>query len=67
MTTKQNSTFHIDEALATLEEINAKLSASDVTLEEALKLYSEGCALAQECRSYLEGVEKKLEVVNADQ
>lgn len=57
--------FCVDEELKHLEEINKKLSESETTLEEALELYKEGTVLAAECKKYLEGVEKELEILNA--
>lgn len=56
--------FNIDEALEKLEEINQKLSAPDITLEDSLKLYQEGTVLAKKCQEHLVGVEKQLEIVN---
>jgi exodeoxyribonuclease VII small subunit len=59
-----NDNFNIDEALERLEEINNKLSDKNISLEESLKLYSEGTLLAQKSKEHLAGVEKQLQIVN---
>ena len=61
---EEKKEFNVDEGLKKLEEINRKLSAKDITLEESLKLYNEGVKLAEECRENLEGVEKELKIIN---
>ncbi|MBR3533834.1 MAG: exodeoxyribonuclease VII small subunit [Clostridiales bacterium] len=58
--------FNIEEAMAKLEEINGKLAADDIALDESMKLYKEGVELANKCRANLEGVKKELEIINAD-
>ena len=58
--------FSIDEGLKKLEEINARLSAKDISLEESIKLYNEGTVLAAKCKEQLEGVEKELKIVNEE-
>ena len=57
--------FNVDEELKRLEEINRKLGESGITLNEAIKLYSEGTVLAAKCREHLEGVETELQIINA--
>lgn len=61
---EENGKFNVDEGLKRLEEINRKLSEKDITLEESIRLYNEGTELAARCKEHLEGVEKKLQIVN---
>ena len=61
---EEKKEFNVDEGLKQLEEINRKLSEKDITLEESLKLYNDGIKLAAACRENLEGVEKKLQIIN---
>ncbi|MDR0249631.1 MAG: exodeoxyribonuclease VII small subunit [Oscillospiraceae bacterium] len=42
-----------EQSLARLEEITAKLERGDAPLEESVKLYEEGSALAVECEKIL--------------
>lgn len=60
-----NQNFNVDEALKQLEEINSKLSQKDIALDAALELYKEGVVLSSKCKEHLEGVEKELQIINA--
>ncbi len=60
----ENNDFNIDEALAGLEEINNKLSDKNASLDESIKLYNEGSALAKKCQEHLEGVATQLQILN---
>ena len=64
---EENNKLNIEEALNRLEEINKRLSAKDISLEESLKLYNEGTELAAKCQEQLKGVEQELEVLNLDE
>lgn len=64
MTKKEDKEFNVDEALNKLEEINKKLSDKDIRLEDSIKLYNEGTTLAAQCKEQLQGIEKKLEIIN---
>lgn len=56
--------FDIDEGLKRLEEINQKLSETNLPLDDSIQLYKEGTLLAARCQEELTGVEKELEIVN---
>ncbi len=58
--------FNLDEGLKRLEEINARIASSDISLDESIKLYSEGSQLADQCRKQLEGIETQLRIVNEE-
>ena len=60
----EQDAFNVDEALKQLEEINKKLSAENITLDDSIKLYNEGTMLARKCKEHLVGVEQKLKIVN---
>ena len=62
----ENNEFNVDEALAKLDEINSKLSDKDITLEDSIALYKEGCELAAKCKEHLQGVEKQLQIINGE-
>ena len=64
MKEKEKKEFNVDEALNKLEEINKKLSDKEIDLEESIKLYNEGTTLAAQCKEQLQGIEKKLEIIN---
>jgi len=61
---EENTKFNVDEGLKRLEEINRQLSDKEITLEESIRLYNEGTQLAAKCKEHLEGVEKKLQIIN---
>ena len=62
----EQKTFNIDDALNELEEINKKLSAKEISLDESIRLYNDGTVLATKCQEHLAGVEKELKIVNAE-
>ncbi|EHL17637.1 exodeoxyribonuclease VII, small subunit [Peptoanaerobacter stomatis] len=47
-----------------LQEISEKISMSDISLEEASKLYEEGMKLSKMCKKYLEEKELIIEQIN---
>ncbi|MDR1734291.1 MAG: exodeoxyribonuclease VII small subunit [Oscillospiraceae bacterium] len=52
---------------ARLEEIAEKLESGEVPLEEALKLFNEGSALAAYLQGEIKGAEQKLEILRKGQ
>lgn len=52
-----------EEAIARLEEIIELLERGELTLEENLKLFEEGIALARHCRSRLDEAQGKVEIL----
>lgn len=57
---KKTETPSLEEQLKRLEEIAQILDRGDVPLEDQLTLFSEGMALAQSCREYLEQAELRV-------
>lgn len=47
-----------------LQEISEKISMSDISLEEASKLYEEGMKLSKMCKKYLKEKELIIEQIN---
>jgi exodeoxyribonuclease VII small subunit len=60
MSAKKQTQTSFEESLQRLEEIVEKLDAGDVPLDEALKLYEEGMAVAKTCGERLSGIEVTL-------
>lgn len=52
-----------EENLARLEEIVGLLEDEGITLERSVKLYEEGVKLAGKCTVELEGVERKIKML----
>lgn len=52
-----------DEALAKLSEINEKLSAEDVSLEDSVKLFKEGVELTKFCQKKLDEAKQEIEQI----
>ena len=50
-------------AIARLEEITGQLEEGEATLEESIKLYTEGLDIARFCSSQLEEAEKKIKII----
>lgn len=61
---KEKETF--EKALAELEDVVARLEDDTVGLDEALKLFERGVALARRCRTQLAGVERRVEQLLAE-
>ena len=56
-----------EDALQRLEQIVDQLEAGDLPLEESLKVFEEGIALASRCGKYLEEAEKRIELLTKDE
>ena len=56
---EENKSF--EECLARLNEINSKLSSSDVTLDQSLELYKEAIDLSAYCKKKLEAAQLSIE------
>ncbi len=55
-----------EDSLARLEQIVNQLEAGNLPLEESLKVFEEGIALARHCARYLEEAEKRIEILTKD-
>ncbi|MFN4984651.1 MAG: exodeoxyribonuclease VII small subunit [Ignavibacteria bacterium] len=55
------ATASIESQLKRLEEIASLLDRGELSVDEQLKIYEEGMALAQACRAYLENAQLKVE------
>jgi exodeoxyribonuclease VII small subunit len=56
-----------EDALQRLEQIVDQLETGDLALEESLKVFEEGVALARRCGKYLEEAEKRIELLTKDE
>jgi exodeoxyribonuclease VII small subunit len=56
-----------EDALQRLEQIVDQLESGDLALEESLKVFEEGVALARRCGKYLEEAEKRIELLTKDE
>lgn len=54
----------LEENFTQLEEHIKKLEDKEISLEEAFRLYQEGMQLLKECNSQIDGIEKKVQVLN---
>jgi exodeoxyribonuclease VII small subunit len=61
------SDIAFEEALRRLEQVVQALEAGDLPLEESLKAYEDGVAMARRCAAYLEAAEKRIEVLTRDE
>lgn len=57
----EQSEVTFEQAIGRLEEIVDLLDGGDLTLEESLKLFEEGIALARKCNSQLDEAQGRLE------
>jgi exodeoxyribonuclease VII small subunit len=61
------SDLKFEECLARLEQIVAALEGGNLPLEESLKVFEEGVALARRCGRYLEEAERRIEMLAKDE
>lgn len=58
---------NFEQSMKELEEIAAKLSDGDVSLDESIKLFENGMKLSKNCQKILEDAEKKINIlINKD-
>ena len=55
-----NKTMNFEESIRRLEEIVRRMEQGNVSLEESLKLFEEGTALAGSCNAQLDAAELKV-------
>ncbi len=55
-----------EDALQRLEQIVDQLEGGDLALDDSLKVFEEGVALARRCAKYLEEAEKRIELLTKD-
>ena len=60
------SDLKFEDSLGRLEQIVSQLEAGNLPLEESLKVFEEGIALARGCAKYLEEAEKRIEILTRD-
>jgi exodeoxyribonuclease VII small subunit len=56
-----------EDCLARLEQIVGALEAGNLPLEESLKVFEEGIALARHCSRYLDDAERRIEMLVKDE
>ena len=56
-----------EEALARLEAVVAEMERGDLSMEDCLKRFEEGTALARSCRRRLQETEKRVEILLKDE
>ena len=61
------SDLKFEECLARLEQIVAALESGNLPLEDSLKVFEEGVALARHCGRYLEDAERRIEMLAKDE
>jgi exodeoxyribonuclease VII small subunit len=63
VTTKKARTPDFEESLGELEAVVERLEHGELTLEEALKQFERGIALARSCQASLKVAEQKVEIL----
>jgi exodeoxyribonuclease VII small subunit len=56
-----------EDCLARLEQIVGALETGNLPLEESLKVFEEGIALARHCSRYLDDAERRIETLVKDE
>jgi exodeoxyribonuclease VII small subunit len=61
------SDLKFEDCLARLEQIVSALESGNLPLEESLRVFEEGTALARRCAKYLDEAERKIEILAKDE
>jgi len=61
------SDLKFEDCLARLEQIVGALEAGNLPLEDSLKVFEEGVALARQCSRYLDDAERRIEILAKDE
>lgn len=61
----QQESPKLEELFEAIEEVIAKMEEKDVTLEDSFALYQSGIEKIKSCGEILDGVEKKMQMMNA--
>ena len=56
-----------EDSLARLEQIVSQLETGNLPLEDSLKVFEEGIALARRCAKYLGDAEQRIEILTKDE
>ena len=56
-----------EDCLTRLEQIVTALEAGNLPLEESLKVFEEGIAMARHCARYLEDAQRRIEILAKDE
>ena len=56
-----------EDSLARLEQIVTALEGGTLPLEDSLKVFEEGIALARHCARYLEDAQRRIEILAKDE
>ena len=58
-------TIHFEKSISELEAIVLQLEKGDLSLEDSLKQFEKGIALARKCEETLNKAEQKIEMISA--
>jgi exodeoxyribonuclease VII small subunit len=61
------SDLRFEDCLTRLEQIVGALESGNLPLEDSLKVFEEGIALARRCVKYLDEAEQKIELLSRDE
>ncbi len=64
--TKDLSALSFEEAMASLEQIVAKLESGNAPLEQSIELYTRGTQLKAHCEAKLKDAQAKIEKITLD-
>jgi len=60
---EQGKKGDFERSLGRLEEVVKRLESTDLSLDEAMKLFEEGVTLSRECQKQLEEAEGRIEIL----
>lgn len=60
---KEKKSIDFEQQLASLEAVVESLEAGELSLEESLKSFEQGIAMARDCQAALKKAEQKVEVL----
>lgn len=64
ITEQKDEDFNLEEAFERLEKTVAELERDDISLEDSFREYQKGMELLKKCSETIDGVEKRVLVLN---
>ena len=61
---KKEENFSLEEGFSMLEKTVEELEKEEISLEESFEVYKQGMELLKKCNEAIDGVEKKVRVMN---
>lgn len=63
---EEEKSMTLEESFEKLDKILLNLESRDISLEESFRIYQQGMELLKQCHRKIDGVEKKMQLINEE-